>query len=123
MTSSITARQLGLVLLCVALGSAGGILLKLGAAGIDYDRGPLTAVRQGLTQPQLVVGVLLYAVPLVAYVVLLKTVPLSVLQPVLALTYVVTPLLAKAFAAEDVPPMRWAGIAVIVVGVVVVAQS
>lgn len=123
MTGALTGRQLGLILACVLLGAVGGVLLKAGAVNVDYTRGGAAALRDALTEPLLVAGVLLYAVPLVGYVLLLKTVPLSVLQPVLALTYVVTPLLGRVFYAEQVPPLRWAGIAVIVAGVVIVAQS
>lgn len=120
---AIGSRQLGLVLTCVLLGAVGGVMLKAGAVKVDYSRGLLTAARQGLTEPLLLGGVLLYAIPLVAYVVLLKTIPLSVLQPVLALTYVVAPLLAWVLGYEPVPPLRWVGIGVIIAGVVIVAQS
>lgn len=123
MSGALTGRQLAAVLLCVALGAIGGVLLKAGAAYVAYDSGALTAFRQAITEPLLLGGVLLYAVPLVAYIVLLKTVPLSVLQPVLALTYVVTPLLAMLVTDETVPAQRWVGIGVIVLGVAVVAQS
>jgi drug/metabolite transporter (DMT)-like permease len=121
--SAITLPQLSVVLGCVGLGAAGGVMLKAGAVHVDYGRGVLAAARQGITEPLLLGGLLLYAVPVVAYIVLLKTVPLSVLQPVLALTYVVAPLLALALGYEHVPPLRWVGIAVIMLGVVIVARS
>lgn len=119
----LTVRQASLIVVCVLLGALGGLLLKAGAVKVDYSKDFVATAVDASTQPQILAGVLLYALPLVGYVVLLKSVPLSVLQPILALTYVVTPLFGRIALDEPVPATRWVGIGVIVVGVAIVGTS
>jgi drug/metabolite transporter (DMT)-like permease len=121
--ASVSGRQIAVVLVCVLMGAVGGVLLKAGSVRLEHDGGGLETLRQAATQPFLISGLVLYAVPLAAYVVLLKSMPLSVLQPLLALTYVITPVLGRFVNDEVVPPTRWVGIGIIVAGVVVVARS
>lgn len=68
-------------------------------------------------------GFILQMIPLVSWVVLLKYMPLTKLQPMIALTYVVTPVLAVLFLGEHVGTLRMAGIGLIVLGVVLVSAS
>ena len=119
----ITPLQLFWVLVGVAFGAAGSICLKVGAVGIDYRAGYVHAIWQMATSPYVVGGFFLYTIPSLIWIILLKSMPLSLLQPLLALTYVVTPLMAIYFLSESVSPMRWVGIATIVVGVCVVARG
>lgn len=119
----ITPFQLLLVVLGVAFGAAGALCLKVGALAIDYEKAPMGIALQMATNPYVVGGLVLYVVPSLLWIVLLKSLPLSLLQPLMALTYVVTPLMAVVLLAEAVSPMRWAGIAVIVLGVCMVARG
>ena len=77
----------------------------------------------GLYQSPAGGAVVLYVIPLGFWIYLLRFVPISWLQPIFSLTYVLTPLLALAFLGEPVPPARWIGIGVIIVGVFLVARS
>ena len=119
----ITPLQLFLVLVGVAFGAAGAVCLKVGAVGIEYRGSYLDAIWQMALNPFVVGGFVLYVIPSLIWVVLLKSMPLSLLQPLLAMTYVVTPLMAMLFLSEPISPVRWLGIAVIVVGVCIVARS
>jgi drug/metabolite transporter (DMT)-like permease len=56
--------------------------------------------------------------------IVLSRVNLSFAYPMIALTYVLVPLAAWLFLNEPaIPPIRWVGMCVIIVGVVLVAQS
>lgn len=112
-----------LVLALVALGATGTILLKVGAERVVYSDGLNHLVLSALKNPPLVSGFILQMIPLVAWVVLLKYMPLTKLQPMIALTYVVTPILAVVFLGEQVGALRAAGIGLIVLGVVLVSAS
>ena len=57
------------------------------------------------------------------WVVALSRVPVSIAYPMLSIGYVVNALAAWALLGETVTTMRMAGIAVIVVGVFMVARS
>lgn len=119
----ITPLQLLLVMVGVAFGAIGSICLKVGAVDINYRSGLGSAVMQMAFNPYVLIGLFLYVIPTFLWIYLLKSLPLSLLQPILALTYVVTPLMAMSFLSESISPMRWIGIATIIVGVCLVARS
>ena len=68
-------------------------------------------------------GMALYFLSAASWLFLLTKLDISFVQPILALTYVVTPILAVFFLGESVPPLRWVGIAVVVVGVYLIART
>lgn len=115
-------------LLGISVGAFGGILMKIGAGHI----GPIqinsfadlfTFLTKLFTDVTNLVGMFLYFCSAVIWSYLLTKLDISVVQPVLALTYVATPILAFFILGENIPIMRWVGIAIIIVGVVVVARS
>jgi len=59
----------------------------------------------------------------VIWVTLLSKIDLSVAVPVASFSYVGVPLVSAIFLKEQIPPLRWAGIAVIVVGIILVSMS
>ena len=59
----------------------------------------------------------------VAYMLVLSWADYSYVQPASAMAYAVVALLATLLLGEVVSPLRWAGIAVICVGVLVVGQT
>ena len=112
----------------ILIGALGGIFMKIGATSI----GPIeiSSFEQLLafffkliTSVQSVVGVALYFISAIIWFYLLTKLDISFVQPILALTYVVTPILAIIFLGEHVSAFRWAGILIIIVGVFVVAKS
>jgi drug/metabolite transporter (DMT)-like permease len=64
-----------------------------------------------------------YVLGAVAWLTVLSRVPLSLAYPMLALSYAITPILAWLVLGEDVNGLRWAGIGVISLGVLLVARS
>lgn len=119
----MTILQWVLLLSGVLMSAAGGILLKVGAVQIHYDDGAMAIFRQVAFNWSIIFGVMMYLVPVMIWIFLLKKIELSFLQPLFSLTYVVTPILAMVFLNENVAPARWVGIGVIVIGVIVVARS
>ncbi len=115
--------QMLLVFLFVTIGAVGTLLLKMGAERVVYTEGFSRILQSTLFNAPLLTGFLMQMIPLVAWVVLLKFMPLTKLQPMIALTYVVTPVLAVIFLGEQVEGLRLAGISLIVIGVVLVGMS
>ncbi|MGA3054239.1 MAG: EamA family transporter [Candidatus Korobacteraceae bacterium] len=58
-----------------------------------------------------------------AYMIVLSWADYSYVQPASSISYVVVALLASAWLGEFVPPLRWAGIAVICIGVFLVGHT
>lgn len=107
----------------ILLSALGGLTLKLGAVDIRYDVTAVEIVWQLASNWKIWIGSLCYLIPLLIWIYMLKKVDLSFLQPLFSLVYVVTPVLAVVFLHEQAPLLRWVGIAVIILGVVIVART
>lgn len=115
--------QFLIVFLLVLVGACGTVLMKVGAERVIYERNVMVVVSSVISNVPLIAGVALQLVPLAGWTVMLKTMPLSKLQPMIALTYVITPLFAVLFLGEHVPMGRMMGIGLIVIGVLLVGAS
>lgn len=111
-------RAVGLVFCCTLLGAAAQLLLKTGANQLAHPN--LLGIISNLT---LLAGLSLYGVSTVLLVVALRDGELSLLYPVIALTYVWVTLLSLIVFHDRVNPIKLAGIAIIVVGVAVLGRG
>ena len=103
-----------MVFLCTLIGAAAQILMKQGADKLA-GTGGLMGI---LTNLPLVAGYLFYGVNTVLLVLALRRGHLSVLYPIIALTYVwVTILSPRFFPADHLNGWKAAGVALIVLGV------
>jgi hypothetical protein len=117
-----------LVLVAVILGGAGHVMLAKGMKPVgDLTEAPsgrlASMVARVLSDPRVILGVALQAVFFSVYVTLLSRADVSQLLPMTALDYVVVALLAQWVLGEVITPARWAGIALITVGVVLVSRT
>lgn len=112
-----------LLLVGVLMSAAGGLFLKIGAIQIQYDQGLIEIFRQVVFNWKIITGVLMYFIPVLIWIFLLKKVELSFLQPLFSMVYVITPALAIIFLNENVTTVRWMGIGVILIGVIIVARN
>ena len=107
----------------VFMSAAGGFFLKVGAVQVQYDNGIVDIFRQVACNWQIIIGIFMYVIPVMIWIFLLKKIELSFLQPLFSITYVITPILASILLNENVTTVRWAGIGVIIVGVIIVART
>ena len=100
----------------VLLGTGAQLLLKAGTNA--------TPVGFALAlDPRILGGVACYAVSLVAWVLALSRIPVSVAYPMVSIGFALNALLAWWLLGEALNVQRIAGIAVIMVGVTLVARS
>ena len=107
-----------MVFCCTLIGAAAQLLLKTGANQLAQPN--LLALVTNLT---LLGGLSLYGISTVLLVLALRDAELSLLWPVIALTYVWVTLLSLVVFQERVNPIKLAGVAIIVVGVAVLGQG
>lgn len=109
----------------VLTGSIGSLCMKWGAIKLpqQWEGGVRGLLWHVMMNPLIMAGIVLYAIPAAIWIWLLRTMPLTVLQPALSLTYVLSALFAVFFLNEPVSLMRWLGIVVIIGGVVLVAHN
>jgi drug/metabolite transporter (DMT)-like permease len=112
-----------LVILGVTLSSLGSIFLKSGATRIPHDQGIATAAIHAALEWRLLLGVLMYIVPVIIWIYLLKKLDITFLQPLFSLVYVITPVLAITYLGESVSIYKWIGIAIILLGIFISSKA
>lgn len=111
-------QSIGLVFGCTVLGAAAQILMKSGANVLQSPH-PIAII----TNPPLFAGYCLYGISAVLLVLALRDGELSILYPVIALTYVWVTVLSYWFFDELFNAWKLAGIALIVIGVGILGRN
>jgi drug/metabolite transporter (DMT)-like permease len=120
------SRSVFLVLLAAILCSVlGQFSLKAGAKIL----GPIGAanlvekVMAMATQPLIVAGLCLYAVSSIGFIVVLSRANISIVSPLLSISYLFTVLGGKIIFNEPLPALRLVGVGLIMTGVIFVLQG
>jgi drug/metabolite transporter (DMT)-like permease len=111
-----------LVCLCTVIGAAGQMLMKAGAQAQTQDDA-LHMLLAIFRTPALFAGFALYGLSAALLVVALKYGELSILYPVIALTYVWVTALSVIFYSETFNPTKMLGLGAVVLGVAVLGMS
>jgi drug/metabolite transporter (DMT)-like permease len=101
------------------LSSAGQILFKV-ASGAGDDQHAISP--QLFTSWELWVGIVATLVSLVTWLNALRSLPLIIAFNLGAITYILVPLGCWVFLGEQIPPVRWLGIALVTLGVYLIAR-
>jgi drug/metabolite transporter (DMT)-like permease len=121
-------KTLFIMILAVTAGTVGDILLakgmkEMGDISAMNLRGILNVAYQALTTPKLIIGTAMLAVFFFLWLAVLSWEDLSVALPMQALNYVLVAFLSQYFLGEVVSPMRWAGIILVCLGVLLITRS
>jgi drug/metabolite transporter (DMT)-like permease len=116
------------VLIAAVIGGTGHVMLSKGMKLVgDLTEAPADRlagmVGRAVSNPWLLTGVALQATFFFLYLTLLSRANVSLVLPLTAIDYIVVALLAQFLLAEPVTPTRWAGIGLIVAGVLLVSRS
>lgn len=102
---------IGVVIASTAITATAQIFYKIAADKITLD---LTTI---LTNWQLFTGLFLYGIAAVLLILALKYGELSILYPIISLSFVWVNLLSMKFLGELIPLIKWIGIIFIIIGV------
>jgi drug/metabolite transporter (DMT)-like permease len=127
-TPSLTTRTLALTALTVLLNAIGNVLLKIGMRQVgeisSFSPEVLqSAVWQASATGMLWLGVGVLALFFICYLVLLSWADYSYIQPASAGGYAIVPLFGWLLAGEQVGAVRWGGVLLICIGVVLVGRT
>lgn len=111
-------QSITLVLCCTVLGAAAQMLMKVGLSHLSHPG--LTGYA---TSPLLLAGYCLYGINTVLMIFALRDGELSILYPIIALTYVWVTILSVLFFHESLNFFKLLGVAVIVAGVAVLGRG
>jgi multidrug transporter EmrE-like cation transporter len=122
------AISLVLLLISIALAVIGQLTLKsamdeVGRIGSEQIRTPVTTVLRVAREPKLWIGLAVFGLSSVFWLVVLSRVALSVAYPLVGLSYIVVVAMGRFVFHEDVPALRWVGVSVIAVGIAMIGLS
>lgn len=115
-------RSFLLVFLCTVVGAAAQILIKEGATTVAHP-GFIAAIVAMFTNRPLFIGYCLYGMNMVLMVLALRDGELSLLYPIIALTYIWVTLLSIIIFHEPMHTFKGIGIALVVIGVAVLGRG
>ena len=123
----MNAISLALLMAGVMLNAGAQLLLKAGTNSVgafEYSAANIIPVGWKLaTEPHIIGGLSCYVISVVVWIMALSRVEVSIAYPLLSVGYVVNAIAAYYLFGEAVTPMRLTGIAIIIVGVWIVARS
>ncbi|MBA3363690.1 MAG: hypothetical protein ACR2L4_03260 [Actinomycetota bacterium] len=118
---------IALILLSVTLAALAQLTLKHGTDQVTGRSGPLQlgteSLRAIVTTPAIWAGLIVFGLSAVVWIVVLSRTSLSFAYPFASLTYVLILMADRFVLDQEVPGLRYAGVAFIVVGIVLVAQT
>lgn len=125
-TSSLIS--LAFVIVSVALATTGHFTLKaamnnIGRIGTAQVSNAADTIMRAAREPLLWLGLALFGVSAIFWLVVLSRVSLSIAYPFAGLSYVVIVVLDRFVLNEPVPNLRWAGVAIIAVGIALIGFS
>jgi drug/metabolite transporter (DMT)-like permease len=120
--------SLALLVVSVAFAVAGQLTLKtamnrVGRIGAAQFSQPSETLLRAAREPYLWLGLALFGISAVFWLVVLSRVPLSVAYPFVGLSYVVIVACARLLLHEHVPLLRWAGVLIVALGIALVGLS
>ena len=115
---SLAHNSVLLVFICTLIGAAAQVFFKLGATALQRAT-PL----QIFTSPVLLIGYVLYGISTGLLVLALRRGQLSLLYPVIALTYVWVTILSIMIFSESLNVYKAVGLAVVIAGVAVIGRD
>jgi drug/metabolite transporter (DMT)-like permease len=121
-------KSLALVFANVLIGASGQLMLKVGMTqvgriGAEHTSHPVETLLRIFTTSLILMALPLYGGALILWLVAISRLDLSFAYPLLALAFVLNPLLARLLLGEGIPWERWVGILVICVCVVIVSRT
>lgn len=117
-----------LAIVGVMIATGGQLLLRAGMERVGYIGAsrigkPLTLIWQVATEPRVVFGLLLFGISAAMWLIVLSRIPLSLAYPFAGLTYVFVTIVSRWVLHENVPPLRWFALLLIVGGIVLVGVT
>jgi len=120
---------IALILLSVTFAAVAQLTLKHGMNGLNDQLAPARfgvdarSLRVLIATPAIYAGLFLFGLSALVWLVVLSRASLSFAYPFAALTYVLILLFDLFILDETVPPLRWAGVALIVAGIFLVSRT
>jgi len=105
------------ILICTLFNSAAQVFYKIGAKHLAFDFFKL------ITNYWLILGLVIYGISFIFFVLGLKHGELTILYPILATGYIWVSLASVYFFGETMNIWKWSGIGLIMIGIIVLSSQ
>jgi drug/metabolite transporter (DMT)-like permease len=116
-----------LVFACVMLGAIGQVLMKQGMNELKpvsvSDFFNISGVTRIFFTPFVFAGILIYALSTILWLTALSQLDVSLMYPLISLSYILVSVYALLFLGETISLMRWGGTALIVFGSILIVLT
>ena len=109
------AEAILLSFFCAFLGSIGQTFFKIGSSKITKN------IFSWITNWQIIIGLCLYGLATILYIVALKYGKLSVLYPLIATSFIWVTIISKFILKEQINYFNWIGVFLIICGISMIA--
>ena len=109
-----------LPLMTVTLFVTGQVFFRAGVDNRSF--GSIEEIVRTIFSPLIFAGLVIYALSTILWLYVLTRIPISQAYPMLALAYPAMLIIAKFLFNEDISLIRWIGVGVVCIGVVLVAK-
>lgn len=122
------AISIALLIVSICFAIAGQLTLKsamtqIGRIGSAQVSKASSTIVKAVKTPRLWIGLVLFGVSALFWLVVLSRVPLSLAYPLVGISYILIVAFARLFLGESVPPLRWAGVAIVAAGIAIVGTT
>ncbi|MGZ5293306.1 MAG: EamA family transporter [Actinomycetota bacterium] len=121
------AMLIGLILLSVCLAALAQLTLKHGMNQVTAANGTAqlnaSSLKAIITTPSVIAGLAIFGISAFVWLLVLSRASLSFAYPFASITYLLIVLADRFVLHETIPPLRWAGVFFIMLGIVLVAQT
>jgi drug/metabolite transporter (DMT)-like permease len=127
-TKGSNSMLIALILFSVTLAAVAQLTLKHGMNLVNDELSPdvfslnAPSLRVVIQQPYVWSGLFLFGLSALVWLMVLSRASLSFAYPFAALTYVLILLFDQFVLDDTVPPLRWAGVVFIGIGIILVSQ-
>jgi len=111
---SLALWVLGLAVFSTMISAVGTIFVKKGSSKFSMN------IFEQIKNWRLIIGISMYLISAVFYLVALKHGELSIIYPIASATYIWVALLSQKFLNEKMNLMKWLGIMLIICGIVLI---
>ena len=123
-----TLISIAILVVSVGFATAGQLTLKaamesIGRIGTAQVNDAGQTIARAVKEPLLWVGLFLFGISALFWLVVLSRVDLSLAYPFVGVSYVIVVALARFFFHEHVPGLRWVGVTVIAIGIALIGLS
>ena len=105
---------IGLIFIATWFGAFGSLFFKLGAKDLTFN------LKKLIKNYKIIFGIILYGLGTIIFIPALKGGELSILYPLVSLSYIWATLLSIAILKEKMNKFKWLGIIIIIIGVILI---